>query len=81
MGPDSGTAEDLADFAHQLFFSLDVYRQKTKKNFGARVGIHSEIIPAEIANEVNIREIWSTMINAAYKLVYFTTLNVIGDSC
>ena len=59
-GPDTGTAENLANFAHQLFFTLDVYRQKTKRNFGARVGIHSEILSIDL-DENNIQSIWSLM--------------------
>jgi hypothetical protein len=61
IGPDSGTAENLANFAHQLFFTLDVYRKKTRRHFGARVGIHSEFIPVEMAEENRLLNIWSSI--------------------
>ena len=80
IGPESGTAENVADFAHQLFFSVDLYGQKTKRNFSARVGIHSETIPTTIENDNTIREIWSTMVNMAYRLVSLECFEVKGSS-
>jgi hypothetical protein len=61
IGPDSGTAENLANFAHQLFFTLDVYRKKTRRHFGARVGIHSEFIPVDMSDETRLSSIWSSI--------------------
>jgi hypothetical protein len=61
IGPDSGTATDLAHFSHQLFFTLDIYRKKTRRHFGARVGIHSEFVPVEMCEENGFLNIWSSM--------------------
>lgn len=69
IGPDSGTSINLANLAHQLFFTLDVYRQKTKRNFGARVGIHSEMVTVDMNDENTLKDICLSTINTAYKLV------------
>ena len=61
MGPDSGTSENMATFAHQLFFALDVYRERTRRHFGARVGIHCEVLPSDLAEESEVVGIWSSM--------------------
>ena len=50
-GPETGTNENVAAFAHEIFFTLDVYNQKTNRLVKARVGIHSDFIPVELATD------------------------------
>ena len=60
IGLDSGSPESAANLAHHLFFSLDIYRQKTKRNFGARIGIHSDVV-RYATNDTDIQNQWSLM--------------------
>ena len=83
IGPDTGSPENAANIAHQLFFSLDIYRQKTKRNFQARVGIHSDFVRSS-TEDIDVHNQWTLMcmfnffnclVNTAHKLVSLHLMN------
>ena len=65
IGPDTGSPESVASLAHHLFFSLDIYRQKTKRHFGARVGIHCDIFRSS-TDENDLNNQWTLMCNIIF---------------
>ncbi|KAI8900567.1 hypothetical protein BC833DRAFT_581371 [Globomyces pollinis-pini] len=68
-GPETGTADNVATFAHELFFSLDVYNQNKRRCLKVRVGIHSDFIPVEIASDnQTMKDHTQNIVNGAYKL-------------
>ena len=62
IGADTGTPEMIASFAHELFFTLDVYNRKSRRNIKARVGIHCDFFSNEWANEgQTLKDAWASM--------------------
>ncbi|KAI8928887.1 hypothetical protein BC831DRAFT_58885 [Entophlyctis helioformis] len=80
FGSDTGTPETVAAFAHELFFTLDVYNRKTRRNIKARIGIHCDFLPAELAGESQtLKDAWSNMVHFAYKLETITDAALVSD--
>ncbi|KAJ3274421.1 hypothetical protein HDV01_003025 [Terramyces sp. JEL0728] len=79
-GLDTGTPNDVATFAHELFFSLDVYNQNKRRNIKAQVGIHCDFTPVELAQDsAALKDQFQSMINAAYKLQVSSDTILVSD--
>ncbi|KAL5038881.1 hypothetical protein RTP6_006127 [Batrachochytrium dendrobatidis] len=80
IGPDTGTPETVAAMAHELFFTLDIYNRKTQRNIRARVGIHCDFLPVEIATETQtLKDMWTNMVHFAYRLERSTNSTLVSD--
>jgi hypothetical protein len=70
IGPESGTTEAIANFSHELFFTLDLYNQKSRKNISARVAIHCDFIPVTLSTDtIALKDQLNSMVNTCYILV------------
>eukprot|EP00842_Homolaphlyctis_polyrhiza_P000906 jgi/Hompol1/1816/HPOL_005732-RA len=79
-GPDTGTPEMVASFSHELFFTLDVYNRKARRNIKAHVGIHCDYVPAELASETHtLKDMWTSIVHFAYRLENLTDSTLVSD--
>jgi hypothetical protein len=50
-GPDTGTFENSASFAQELLFTLDTYNQSKKRKLKVQIGIHTDFLSLDLAND------------------------------
>ncbi|KAJ3261156.1 hypothetical protein HK103_006465 [Boothiomyces macroporosus] len=71
---------DVATFAHELFFSLDVYNQNKRRNIKAQIGIHCDFTPVDLAQDVSaLKDQFQGMVNAAHKLELSADTILVSD--